>query len=61
MICLRKYTLVASMGGRYAWQSCSRKLYSSFLDFILALSWFMLTGYKFMPTYMLDSYEIIID
>ena len=26
MICLRKYTLVASMGGRYAWQSCSRKL-----------------------------------
>jgi hypothetical protein len=26
MIYLRKYTLVASMGGRYAWQSCSRKL-----------------------------------
>jgi hypothetical protein len=27
-------------------------LYSSFLDFIFALSWLMLTGYKFMPTYM---------
>ena len=61
MICLRKYTLVASVGSRYAWQSCSRKLYSSILDIIFALSWLMLTGYKFMPTYMYDSIDIIFD
>ena len=43
MICFKKYTLVVSIGGRQAWQSCRRKLNSSFFDFIFALNQFTFT------------------